>query len=678
MDFFEKQADARRRSGLLISYFLLAILAMVLILNLLIFLSFKYFSKSQQIHLTPDYWMQGPFWWVAGGVVLTVLAGSIWRHQELRGGGAKVAEMLGAQALNMDARDPLSRRYINIAEEMSIASGIPVPRLFILNHEQGINAFVAGYSLEDMTLTVSQGALEQLDRDELQGVIAHEFSHIQNADTRLNLRIIALLAGILLIGSIGGFLCRMGWANSFGRRRYGTRRSYSSRDKGSGALVATGAALFVVGYTGLFCGRLIQAAVSRQREWLADATAIQFTRQSTGIAGALYKIYSNTDASYLTHTSKAQEVNHMCFGEALRLQSWWASHPPLQDRIKAIDPLFLTKRRAADNAAKVQGQQSAQATGVGSHLEAAQTASAFAGTTGTGAPNVPAHEPIPFTSSQSNSSTPAGSGIANKAASLVGTPPHENYAKSHQLLNRLNGLFGEQLHEKPFAETLLYAMVLKESAPTVIDGLKAVNSQGKPITQLPLLHQAEQKLRSLGNEEVLTLLEIITGVLKQHPAEQQQQIATTLKEIITADRRTTFTEFIIQTFIEKHLNPSPPGKIIGKLDQVLPALNLLLSMFARLGAQDQQAAERLFDQVNKLHLPLNPLTFQARISGNNLGQAVGQLARLNTHLKPILIDACLECISADGKVVLKEYQLLRTVVEMLDCPMPPLFDLERS
>jgi len=349
MNFFEKQAQARRATVRLLLYFFLAVVSMIAILNVITFAAAMEFVFPE---ITPQTWFAGPFWYLSGGLILVVTGGTVWRLNQLSQGGKGLALLLGASPANSTTRLPHERMLLNITEEMSIASGIPMPSVYILHQEQGINAFVAGYALDDMTLTVTQGALEQLSRDELQGVIAHEFSHIHNADTRLNIQLVSILAGILLVGALGGYLC-----HSTFNRSYFHQRNRDSR----GTLVALGAgvALFVVGYTGLFFGRLIQAAISRQRELLADSSAVQFTRNPEGIGSALFKIGYRQNHSYLTSTARAQDVNHMCFGESLRLHQWFASHPPIDERIQLLDNKLLSRLRARHNVQKLKQKTSA-------------------------------------------------------------------------------------------------------------------------------------------------------------------------------------------------------------------------------------------------------------------------------------------------------------------------------
>src|SRR5690606_28971990 len=248
-----------------------------------------------------------------------------------RQGGSVVAGLLGGLPVNPATDDPDERRLVNVVEEMAIASGVPVPAIYVLPGEESINAFAAGYGVHDAAVAVTRGALKHLTRDELQGVIAHEFSHILNGDMRLNIRLIGLLHGLLLLALIGRVLLRSG-GRSRGRRK----------EKGGSVQVALiGLGLVLLGYIGVFFGKLIKAAASRQREYLADAAAVQFTRNPEGIAGALKKIGALGAGSRIVHP-RAEELSHLYFASGLRssFAGLFATHPPLVERIRRIDPSF--------------------------------------------------------------------------------------------------------------------------------------------------------------------------------------------------------------------------------------------------------------------------------------------------------------------------------------------------
>ena len=335
MNFFEHQEAARKKTSLLVFYFVLAVAAIVAAVYLAVLAAFLFAEKDRPGGLDVSLlWQPELFLLVAVATLALVGGGSVYRIAALSGGGHTVAELLDGRPIDPNTTDPDERRVLNVVEEMAIASGTPVPPVYLLEDEEGINAFAAGYTPSDAVIGVTRGCVQSLTRDELQGVIAHEFSHILNGDMRLNIRLMGVLYGILMISITGWFLFRITGGGS-------SRRDDGDKKEGNNPLPLLGLALYVIGYVGVFFARLIKAAVSRQREYLADASAVQFTRNPPGIAGALKKIGASADGSRV-RDAEAEEVSHMFFGEALGLaaSNLMATHPPLADRIRRIDPSF--------------------------------------------------------------------------------------------------------------------------------------------------------------------------------------------------------------------------------------------------------------------------------------------------------------------------------------------------
>jgi len=346
MDFFAHQDRARRQTSLLIGYYVLAVALIAL----------GVYAAFAAVFLGAEAKTAGAFDWcqawnprlfaaVVGGTLLVVLIGTLYKIAQLARGGEAIARMLGGRPVAPDTADAAERRLINVVEEMAIASGIPVPRVFLLDEEKGINAFAAGFEPSNAVIGVTRGCLQTLSRDELQGVIAHEFSHILNGDMRLNLRLVGILNGILVIALVGYGLMRVMSSSS---------RSRSRNEKGGGAAVGIfllGLLLMLIGYIGVFFGKLIKSAVSRQREFLADASAVQFTRNPIGIAGALATIAGYKGGTRLA-TSHAEETSHFFFANGLRgsFLGLLATHPPLDERIRRIDPAFTADRADATTA----------------------------------------------------------------------------------------------------------------------------------------------------------------------------------------------------------------------------------------------------------------------------------------------------------------------------------------
>ncbi|MBF0246007.1 MAG: M48 family metallopeptidase, partial [Planctomycetes bacterium] len=329
MDFFSEQDRARRRGNYLVVLFIAAVVTIVLSIYLVCMAILTHSNRGGMV-----WWDPQVFLLVTGGTLAVITLGSLGRILSLGSGGASVAEMLGGQLISRDGDE---RRVLNVVEEMALASGMSVPPVYILN-EEGINAFAAGYRKEHAVIGVTRGAIKQLSRDELQGVIAHEFSHILHGDMRLNIRLMGLLYGILMISVIGSIMMRAFYFSGGGRRR--------SSEKNDGAAVimaiaAAGLAMYVLGYVGVFFGNLIKAAVSRQREFLADASAVQYTRNPDGIGGALKRIAGFH--TRISHTG-ASEASHLFFGPISSFSNLFATHPPIEERIQRLDPAFKAEK----------------------------------------------------------------------------------------------------------------------------------------------------------------------------------------------------------------------------------------------------------------------------------------------------------------------------------------------
>jgi Zn-dependent protease with chaperone function len=338
--FFDNQDAARRNTARLVFLFALAVVA---INGMLYALAVALTGAQQdphtgQVSVVLQWWQPELLATVSLATLAIVAAGSLYKIAQLRGGGAVVAESLGGTLVTADTGDPDERRLLNVVEEMAIASGTPTPPVYLLRDEPGINAFAAGFTPGDAVVGVTSGCVRQLSRDELQGVIAHEFSHVLSGDMRLNIRLMGVIHGILIIGIIGFFLMRSSMFAGHGRR---------GRDNSAMAMLAAGVGLMIIGFLGTFFGNLLKASVSRQREFLADASAVQFTRNPEGIAGALKKIGGYEGGSIL-ESPNAPESSHLFFSQGLRsgLQMLFSTHPPLDARIRQLDPSWEGEARA--------------------------------------------------------------------------------------------------------------------------------------------------------------------------------------------------------------------------------------------------------------------------------------------------------------------------------------------
>ncbi|WP_203140603.1 M48 family metallopeptidase [Marinobacter mangrovi] len=645
LGFFERQERARRNTTLLVFLFTAAVLLITLVVDLVGYLVTRNVEPTAHfgVWLTSE---QGIFTSIA--VVAVIGLGSLIRWIDLAGGGERVARMVGARLLDPSSQDPQERQLRNVVEEMAIASGVPVPDLYVMDNETAINAFVAGYSPGEAVMVVTHGTLTQLNRDELQGVVGHEFSHILNSDMRINVRLIALLAGILMIGQIGQFLL-----GSAGRRRY-----YSSRDnKSQGLAIGLGLALMLVGYIGLFFGRLIQAAISRQREMLADASSVQFTRNPEGIASALYRI--GESSSYFQSTGHASDVNHMCFSESVRMRfaGWLASHPPLEDRINAIGPGLLARFR---NRRRDDVRQARPT------VEDAARGSLFRdGLQDVVAPLAGRH------------TTPVAPHTRLSDSAGVVTTANEEYAQ--QLLRQLPDNARTLLYTRTGAVQYCYSLIFHsmsaEEREQALSGLR--EARGVLGFDPALIERFYPTLDQLGEAIRLPALELAMPALRKLDPEERRGLEKVLTHLVRADGRVTLFEFALLSFIHRHL--SPAGRRADKVRfrrfaDVADSLGILLSLAARSATESPEEAQKCYSEAvagfEGRTVDLGPL--RDKVSSRALQEALIRLRALSPMLKPAIIDACGHCILRDNQVVVREYEILRLVADQLDCPMPPL------
>jgi Zn-dependent protease with chaperone function len=679
--FFQRQAKARRNTLLLVALFSTAVMLITLSVCVVGYMVTRSSTSALPFH----HWLLTSHGLITAGASVALMGvGSLIRWIDLADGGRRVAEMVGAQPINPDTNDPLERRLRNIVEEMAIASGVAVPELYVMDQETGINAFVAGYSPAEAVMVVTHGALTQLTRDELQGVVGHEFSHILNGDMRLNVRLIALLAGILMIGQIGLFLARAGFYSGAVRTRRDSRGQF--------ALGTLGVVLFVIGYAGVFCGRLIQAAVSRQRERLADASSVQFTRNPDGIGGALFKI--GLQGSHLDTTRHASDMNHMCFGESTRMKfmGLLASHPPIEDRINALQPGLITRLRSrlrdtrssealrntqAENSAQPQANTLGNAPG--SSPESTQTS--------TTASALGFADPAPFNTRANKGS---GSPLAGNNRYRIATdtpmsvrvgqvyPGSENYAKD--LLGQLPATCRGLIYTRAGAVQLSYSLLIAD-LPAEQQQRYLALLPAHPVVghQEPILQKLLPTVTALGAAARFPLLELAMPALRKLDPNEQQQLIRNVKALAVADQNISLFELALTSFFSRHLSPRAGRAIAVKhrrFQPVLPALRQLFSLLARAGADNPQQAQALFSQamagfgVSGNAVP----KILTSVSLRELSQALAELNKLSPLLKPAIIDASAECVSQNGHISVREYEMMRLVADQLDCPMPPLID----
>lgn len=646
--FFQRQAHARRNTSLLVFLFLTAVALITLAVCLVGYLVTRSESSGLAFH---NWLLSSHGLLTAATVVGLIVLGSLLRWVDLAGGGSRVAKMVGARPIDPDTRDADERKLRNIVEEMSIASGVPVPELYVMDQETGVNAFVAGYTPGEAVMVVTHGAVTQLTRDELQGVVAHEFSHILNGDMRLNVRLIALLAGILMIGQIGGFLLRASF--------YRGHRVGRSRDgRAQAAMGIIGVALFVIGYVGVFFGRLIQAAVSRQREMLADASSVQFTRNPEGIAGALFKI--GLKGGFLDTTSHASDMNHMCFGESARMKftSLLASHPPVEERINAIQPGMLARLRSR-----------LRDTEPGNRLYSGPAPSA-------GAAAFAGGQPRASTSPLASSLSPPTN--TRKFSDQVGTVNRRSEDFALQFLERLPATFRNLLYTRAGAIQLCYGLLISE-LPRQQQTERLGLLPDHPVlgSQPDLLDKLLPALKTIGEGVRFPALELAMPALRKLDPEERELLITNVQKLVAADNRVTLFELALTSFLSRHLGDEAERVVPVRYKSyrpVLPALQRVLSLLARAGTENQDEAEVLYQEAMAGFVDgrSDKAPTLEKVTMRQLREALTALNGLSPLLKPAVIDACGYCITRDGRVDAREYELMRLVADQIDCPMPPL------
>jgi Zn-dependent protease with chaperone function len=636
LNFFEAQDRARKNTAWFILLFVFAVSGLVLLTNLLL-LGVYLYARPDQLALS-DGTLQGYYSWqefllVTLGVCLLIFCGSLYKTLSLSGGGATVAELLGGRQVPPATTDPRQRQLLNVVEEMAIAAGMPIPRVYLLD-EPGINAFAAGLSPANAVIGITEGALSRLNRDELQGVIAHEFSHIANGDMRLNIRLIGVLHGILLIGLIGGWLLRS--MRHTGRSRGG---------KGGSAIAVVailGLGLLIIGYTGSFFGNWIKSVVSRQREYLADSSAVQFTRNKDGIGGALKKIGGSV-GSYL-HSPAAAQYSHAYFAEGVGffLQSFFATHPPLEERIRRIEPRWD-----------------------GEYLQSGVKTSV-------------ASEPTPQQESQAEklALTAAILTSAEQAISQVGTLNEENIEYVRELIVAMPVLLRETAQDAYSARALIYAvLVLLQKDQTA--AASALQKYADPHMQ-ELCAMLLPEVQNLQDKFKLPLLELSINALRDLSPNQYVQFKQAVHNIIVADATVNLKEWIVQRLLiqqlDEHFGFRKPARARYKsLDLVKMEVETLLSLIAYVEHGDDDEARAAFKH-GAGETSILGLKIMARkdFRLEALNQALDTLAQLKPLAKPRLLKACVAIILQDGKSTTRGMELVRTISTCLDCPMPPL------
>lgn len=665
MDFYSRQAAARSHTRWLVIGFLLSLLAVTVALDLVLFTAMGATTRNELGYRAPV----GPLVYAALNpgsaffctlVILGTLGlSSAYKSLELRGGGGVVARSLGGVRVGRDTSDLKVKRLHNVVEEMAIASGVPLPEIYVLEQEPGINAFAAGHTPANAAITVTQGALDNLNRDQLQGVIAHEFSHILNGDMRLNIQLMGWVFGLFIVALIGRFIL-----------------SFSPRDdrRGSNGAAAVGFAVMVLGYVGLFFGRLLQAAVSRQRERLADASGVQFTRNPDGLKDALIKIAALPEGSAIAATN-AEQAAHMFFAEGLTRM--FATHPPLLERIRELDPHF-DPRNLPQIAAELQRQGA-----MGAMADAADAA----GSAGAASPANLATQLSGVGRSMArgglNTAVPAAvlasAGAAGLAtgdvAAQVGKPEtlHIEQAKAMRLA--LPESFREFGGSTGHAQALVLALLLSRD-PAVRDRQMSILSKALGPDSLSVIQHAAPLADDLDPMLRLPAVQQIFPALRRATPPQRRALAQIASDLIHADSRLDVFEFclakLLETLLHDELQARTPHGTLS-LEDAQNEISVLFVTLAQLGAHDDSSARMAYEAGMSSVFPLRRPPYQHLYDWpKRLSDALPRLENMHPFAKKATIEGLVKTIVSDDVMTVEEAELLRAVCALLHCPLPPL------
>jgi Zn-dependent protease with chaperone function len=626
MDFFEHQSRAKSQSVKL--YFLFSFV--VLVVCLLVFCLISWFIGESE-NLKDLAWSPYLLFLTLIVVSATIISVSLSKIKELSGGGWVIANALGGQLITSNSLHPLKRRILNVVEEMAIASGMPVPPVYLLK-ENGINAFAAGFSTEDAVIGVTVGCLEKLNRDQLQGVMAHEFSHILNGDMRINIRMSGIIFGIVCIARIGQSIMDHCDESNY---------SKDEKDKKS-RWYLLGVGLFIIGIFGGYLGAIIRSAVSRQREYLADASAVQFTRNPSGIAEALERIGGFTKSSKIRNP-RSREFCHMFFGPCMK--NLLETHPPITKRIIRINPNWNKK---------------------------------FPNTNKLSEGKI--FEKINFNLNQFSSGKPkTSSDIAQpvlKAETIYEKLNRSNLNYAKNLISNIPKSI-KNLSEDPFgANCVLFAMILDHDQAIRNKQLKIIRGLTNSTISIET-NKVWPQLEKLDCEKKFTLSEKAASQLLYLTENQLKKFNMVFDKLMKEDGKLKLFEWSLSKVIEnkiEHLK-SPGKRIHGRLSikSRLTESSLILGAISHYGQNDVEAnlsyneGFGFLSSTMKRKLPKkNDCTF------SNLNRALSRLKQLNPLAKRKLLTAC-EITAKHDKIINNvEFQIIRGVASSLACPIGPL------
>ena len=636
MDFFARQESARRTTRWLLLAFFVSVFCIVVAIDAVVALV----VGTTAPHTSPRGAMM-----VSSIIVVVIICGaSLVKSLALRSGGASVARSMGATRVDRGTGEVALKRLHNIVEEMAIASGVTMPEVYVLEDEEGINAFAAGNSPADAVICVTRGAASRLRREELQAVVAHEFSHILNGDSRLYLRLLGLTFGLLAIATVARLALQ-----------FGPRGGRDDRKGGAAAIMLAALAIMALGYIGVFFGRLLQAAVSRHRERLADASAVQFTRNPQGLSGALLKIAGTTEGSHL-QSPGAENVAHMLFAPGL--DRLLRTHPTIEDRLRALDRNFRVENLpalAAEAARDADRLRSADA-GIGAGTRASRDAA--------GAPFGALSRPL---------------ALALGAGQLTGQvgaleDEHVHYAAGARLA--IPEALREFADSADHARALLLALLISRDA-AVRERQRdiLIRAFGEPVADQALSHGALTD--TLAPELRLPAVQLLFPALRRLARSERETLRDVVAALASADQHIDVFEcclsLLMSATLDDELEAAEPHGNATLIDEAA-ATRTLFAILARQGTDDANAAEGAYSAGLAAALPgVEGMPAPTDNWPLALGNALERLSALRPLEKRRLIEGLSACVTHDGKLSIEESELLRTVCAVLNCPLPPLF-----
>jgi Zn-dependent protease with chaperone function len=626
MNFFEHQEQSRKKSVQLVFLMIAAVFAIICAVYLAVIAVFFSQGAGALVGFNPSI-----FGTVAGGVVLLVSGGSAVKMMALRRGGDYVAQSLGGRPIHPDTQHPREKMLMNVIDEIALASGIAVPAAYVLDQEKGMNAFAAGDNPTNAVVAVTSGTLNHLSRDELQGVVAHEFSHILNGDMRLNMRLIGMISGIMVLASAGKIVLRGARPNS------GFSVSRSRKGGGAGPILLMGLLLLIIGYVGVVAARIIQSAISRQREFLADASAVQFTRNPSGIAGALKKIGGFAKGS-LVRAPLAQEASHMFFSSAV--STLFATHPPLAERIRRIDPGFSGEFPAISETP------------------------------------APLMDETPITSSfydAHQTSQPAPGQVTD----AVGTMDPEQVRHSAMLLQTIPAAIRRELTDPMGASSIILALLLSHDPHEKDLQLEAIRPMF-PEERISHIKRLGIMMAEIDTELRLPLVDLATPMLRRMSPQQIQTFRQAMKMLTETDGHLNFFEFAIGLIVTVRLTQKT-GIIRGRygfksIEPLMDDAAALISKLALAGHDDPAHAQKAFTAAMRRipgHTHRAESSRMADPSFSRVEGAISRLASATPGVKKTILDACAHCVLFDRTVSIEESEMLRAVAYALELALPP-------